>query len=255
VNPWRKLQWFGVFVVAASAFWPTFEYRLHPLGRVATDVVPSAAPDGRFPLVGPRDVPAETLAAAVRAARIDASWWRPLWRARRWYPWYLAGLWALVLLAVRGRAANGSDRVRVAVGGAVWVLTLGLLAFEAAYLKTEYAPFLPGRWGSAEAVGAWLLVAAILLWRRRVDRRLGAVEAVVGAQALLGFVHGLTLPTTVARCWWDGNDAGQVLQAVWADFPPSFWMGMAGFLLVAVPVYLRREPAACARRAAVDSRA
>ena len=115
--------------------------------------------------------------------------------------------------------------------------------FEALYLRTEYLPFAPGALGRVEGFLAWLFVLGLLLYRRPPDRRLGAVEATLAAQALLSFVHALTLPSTMARGWWGTFEAGAVLRTVWTNFPPAFWLGCSGLLLVALPVYLRRTSA------------
>ena len=47
----------------------------------------------------------------------------------------------------------------------------------AVYLDAEYLPLLSGTLGAVESALAWVFVAAILLYRRKGDRHLGAVEA------------------------------------------------------------------------------
>ena len=137
-------------------------------------------------------------------------------------------------------SAPGNRRRRRIVGGSVLLLSVGIIAFEAAYLRAEYAAFLPGTLGRVEVAGAWAFIIALLLYRRAGDRHLGAVEAVIGAQALLGFIHGLTLPATMYRQWLPGRQAGTVFDAVLQNFAPAFWIGLVGLLMMALPVYLRR---------------
>ncbi len=234
----RALVWFGLLLVVVSAFLPTFHFTAYPAVVTAPIAVPASASTVRIHVSGGREVPAQEFGQAVASAVRGPERALPFWRVRRWYPWYLALLWIPALLLVRGRPA--SDRRRRLVGAILWALTLGLLVFEAAYLHAEYNPFLPGVLGKVEGVGAWLFVATILLARRRADRRLGAVEAVVASQALLGFVHALTLPATMARTWMGQHSWSAVSEAVLINFPLSFWLGTLGLLLVAVPTYVRR---------------
>lgn len=227
----QAVLWVGLLLVLGSAFWPTLDVRTYP-GRTGLRLVRTPGPLR----AGLREVPAHTLGTAMVTAVRGPERVRPFWESRRWYPWYLAPLWALALLC----AARPASRRLV---GALMLLTsFGLIAFEAAYLKAEYLAFLPGALGRAEVAGAWLFVILVLLYRRRADRHLGAVEAVCAAQALLGFIHGVTLPATMFRQWLPGNDAGLVLGAVLHNFTPAFWIGMAGMLIMSLSVYLRRAP-------------
>jgi hypothetical protein len=221
----------GVALVLGSAFWPTLDVRAYP-GRTRLRMVATPGALG----AGVREVPAHELGTALVETVRGPDRVRPLWEIRRWYPWFLAPLWALALLLAGGPVG------RRLVGAFVLLLSLGIIALEATYLKAEYLAFLPGALGRAEVAGAWLVVITILLYRRRADRHLGAVEAAVGAQALLGFVHGVTLPATMFRQWLPGNDAGVVLEAILHNFTPAFWIGMAGMLIMSLPVYLRRTP-------------
>jgi len=231
----RTIQWVGVACVITSAFWPTLRM----------DVIPMPPAPSRYALTsglvgGAAEVPAQEIGTAIVEAVRGPERTEPLWEVRRWYPWYLAPLWALALLATLGLAGARASRRRHLVGGLLLLVTGALIAFEAAYLRVEYRAFLPGTWGRIEGVGAWLFVIALLLYRRREDRHLGAVEATVGGQALLGFVHGVTLPATMARAWLPARGVRPVLEAVVQNFRPAFWLGMAGFLLLALPVLLRR---------------
>ena len=247
----RRIQWIGLALLAVTSFWPTFHFTAHPLGTLRVDHPPSEPVDDRFPLAGGRDVPAESLVAAASAATVQATWWEPFWAVRRWYPWFLWPVWALALLLTGGTSRGG--RRRTVIGLGMLLFTLALLAFEAAYLRAEYVAFLPGALGRAEALAAWLLVACLLLWRRASDRHLGALEATVAAHALLGCAHALTLPSTMARQWWGDHGADRVIAAVWANFPPAFWMGLGALALVAAPVYLRRTGDRPAGSPRVDS--
>lgn len=226
----RGLQWAGVLVVLVSAFLPTR----------AQWVVPTH--DGIEPWASAMffrstpEVPAAELAdAAYASLHADAPDGGPLWHTRQWYPWYLALLWCGALAWVA--SAAGARRRRL-VGGLLWGLTLVLLLFEAAYLAEEYEPMLLGR---VEVWIAWLIVAGVLLFRRRGDLALGAVEATIASQALLGFLHAMTLPSTMGRGWVGSYPLASVVEAVWHNFPPAFWLGAGGMLLAALPVYLRRR--------------
>lgn len=226
----RTGQWIGLLVLLGSAFVPTLQLRSFPTEH---GVVPWRA--AAFLTTG-REVPAEVLGHATLDCldgTLDAC---PLWIARRWYPWYLALLWIPALLLVWGRPST--DRRRRVIGGVLWAVSLGLLAFEGFYLYDEYLPLLPGALGRIEGVAAWLFVGALLLYRRPGHRHLGAVEATVAGQALLGFVHALTLPGTMARGWLAAYPAGTVAEAVGHNFPPAFWAGTGAMLLIALPAYL-----------------
>jgi len=230
----QQLQWIGLLTVVVSAFLPTFHFTAYPVSDST-----AAIATVHIHVTGGREVPAQELGQAVAASLRGPERVRPFWLARRWYPWYLALLWIPALLLVRGRPP--ASRRRRLVGATLWAVSLGLLIFEAAYLQAEYNPFLTGFLGRLEGFGAWLFVGSILLWRRRADRRLGAVEAVVASQALLGFVHALTLPATMARTWAGQHAWGSVVEAVAINFPAWFWLGTAGLCLAAVPAYLRRS--------------
>ncbi|MDA1195960.1 MAG: hypothetical protein O2894_12350 [Planctomycetota bacterium] len=222
----RGWQWLGLTLVLVSAFGVTSHFVAYPAASAT-----SAAPTVRVHVAGGSEVPARELSQALVSS---AGFAESLWEARRWYPWYLVVLWIVAL--AWARAKPGRRRL---AGGVLLATSLGLLAFEAAYLHAEYLPFLSGVAGQIEGVCAWLFVAAILLWRRRADRTLGAMEATIASQALLGFVHALTLPATMARGWMEQHDLARVGAAVWVNFPVAFWIGTAGLLLAALPAYLR----------------
>jgi hypothetical protein len=234
VSPFlRRLQWFGLVLFAASAFMPSFPF------QVGTPDVPQFLQPGsqRVVLIGPpgeQRVPAQEVARAVDEAftsERDAFWSR-----RPLYAYVLLPLWVLALLI--GRNA------RRFAGALLWMVTGLLVVLEAMYLKTDYHPFLPGMFGRLETALAWGIVITILVWRRRADRKLGAFEASVGAQALLGLVHGFTLPSTFARDLVGQIPFEDLLRAVGDVFAPGFWIGMAGLFFAALPAYLGRRGAA-----------
>jgi hypothetical protein len=230
----RRIQLAGLALVFLSAFGTGYHYRSHPFAGAAPRVA-EAVPVGFFS-PGTRHVPAERVGAAVAALRGGPREALRFWEIRPWYPYVLAPIWLLCLLG----AAGGGRVRRRRLGAALWALSGGLAVFEAFYLHTDYASFLPGTLGRVEVFLAWAIVVALLVFRRRTDRHLGAVEATVGAQALLAFVHLITLPTTMARPWVVLYDFSAVLHSIFQNFPPAFWLGCAGFLVVALPVYVRR---------------
>ena len=233
----RVLQWLGLVVFLGASFWPAQGPLRHPLG-IGQDLPPRAP---RTPVPGEPpsriDIPASELGAALRADLASGRLGEQLWQARRWYPQGLAPLWILALLAVLG-SADRARRRRVIVGGALLVLALALALLEACYLGVEYLSLLPATFGRVEVLLVWFVVVAILFLRRRGSGGVGAVEAHIGAQALLGFVHMLTLPATQARFWLDKFPLGEVLAAVGTNFRPAFWISCGALLLAAAPAYL-----------------
>lgn len=228
----RIIQMVGIAALAVCAFFPTMRYERHPgIGRLASTHYEISA--GTF-VGGTDQVPSHVLRAAL-AAVVDAPpRYERLWHARAWYPFLLAPIWLLALLLIR---------FRTIVGWALLLLAVGLAVFEAIYLRSDYASFLPPPMGVVEAVAAWIAIVAILFWRRKPDRRIAAVEAAVAAQALLCVAHLLTLPLTMARPWLADYPFGDVAAAVVTNFPPAFWSACAALLVVAVPVYVRRRAA------------
>lgn len=215
------------------------EARLHPvaLERPGRFSASPAWPTGLEP-----DVPLSTLRAAVAHDLIGSGGGSLLWRERRWYPFLLAPLWLAALLLVAGPSVAAASRRR-AVGAGLLAAAVALAAFEAFYLGIEYAPLLPGLLGRAEVVLAWLFVVALLFVRRRADRHLGAVEAHVAAQALLGVAHLLTLPSSQVRVWLGAFPLEAAATAMLTNFRPAFWAGCLLLALSVLPVYLRRLPA------------
>ena len=228
--PVRALQVLG----AAAFFVAGFLVVLH----VTTIPQPANGTSVDFKTFGPprRPIP-ETFAAIEHSAR--ASDPRPAWQQRLWYPWIVAGFWLLAASWARRGA-----RARYQSGAALLVLSLAILVLEAAYLYQDYDPFLPGTAGTVEGCGVFVFVVFLLLYRRPADRRVDALEATIASQAILGFAHLLTLPSTMARPWFAYSSPEAVTQAVLTNFRPPFWIACAALLLASVPVYLsRRRPA------------
>lgn len=227
--PVRLLQVLGLAIVVCSSFGAHFELRARP------GLPPASSVRER------QEVPAAVLGVALKADLAVTSTAQPpgsrLWEARRWYPYLLVPFWALALAW-----AAWKPRARRGVGLALLALTCGLAVLEAFYLAVEYAPLLPEVFGHAEALIAWGIVATVLLWRRAPDRSFAAVEAHVASQALLSWLHFLTLPATQARCWLDRHSVDDVACAVGTNFGAPFWWGIAGLVLLSLPVYLRPAP-------------
>lgn len=185
-------------------------------------------------------VPLGELSRATQAAWIDGDV-EPLWAARLWYPYALAPLWALALL-LGGGAAHGLRRKLA--GGLLVLVTLAIIPIEAAYLSTDYVAFLPPPFGDTEVVVVFVAVLFVLLARRPRDRHLVAVEGHVAAQALLSFLHMLTIPGTFARRWIeDGADAHTAAARLLEAFPLPFVAATAAFLGIAVVGVFGPRPA------------
>lgn len=227
----RRLQWIGIALLLVSAALPAFAWSIgRPFQpgtwvRTAEEVVLVGPP-------GPERAPGLALWRGVRSALggggVDA-----LWVRRPVYAYGLVPLWILGLLLARRR--------RPLAGALLWVLTLGVIGLEAKYLQNDYRPFFPALLGSLETGVAWCVVCALLVYRRPADRQVGAVESTIAAQALLAFVHGLTLPCTYVRDVVGELTVAQLAARVGDAFAPGFWIGMAGFLLVAIPGYVGRR--------------
>ena len=125
------------------------------------------------------------------------------------------------------------------VGWALALVSLGILVLEAAYLYHDYEPFTAGTAGTVEGCLVFALVAAVLLYRRSAHRSVRAVEATIASQALLGFAHLLTLPSTMARPWLAHYSQEAIFRAIGVNFCPPFWIGCSSLVLAAGVVYCR----------------
>lgn len=231
----RSLQFLGLALLAGCAFRPAYHFTAYPLsGHVPQQA--EAAPVG-FYIAGTKQVPAYEVGGALLSALRGPDRGHELWGARPWYPFLLAPLWLLALLLAGPPGDPARRRMRRVVDGALLLLAVGVAIFEACYLATDYVSLMSGALGFAEGMAAWLVILGMLFWRRRRSRHLGAVEAAVAGQALLGFVHLLTLPATMARPWVGLFDLGSVARAIWLNYLPPFWVACAGMLLIAMPVY------------------
>ena len=90
---------------------------------------------------------------------------------------------------------------------------IGVAAFEACYLASDYDGFLPDAFQGVETLAAWAVVCLVLFWRPR--GRGDPVGAAVSAQALLGALHALTFPVQDVRLWSAaGHGASAIGQAL-----------------------------------------
>jgi hypothetical protein len=237
----RFLQWVGLALLAISACLPAFPFRLESPG-LAPHLQPGEA---AIVMIGPPGavrVPADDIVSGMTNWVFEGE--PPaaaLWALRPMYAYALLPIWCLALVLARA--------TRRGAGAALWVVTGALIVLEASYLSSDYLSFAPGGFGRFEMAFVWCVVVATLVYRRRVDRRLDAVGATVGSQALLGLMHGWTLPSTYARDLFFNVPFGTLVERVVAVFAPGFWIGMAGLALVALPGYVgprRYEPAVTA---------
>lgn len=244
----RWLQAVALAVFLATAFLPVHGPTEHPGARASPLGNPRVllAPERQGPVSGAVEVPAalvwqaavQDLAGSYRGSR--------LWEARRWYPYVLAPLWLLALFLARGSGPAARTR-RERVGLFLIGVSVALVVLEAVYLGEEYAVLFPQALGRSEVVIAWLLVVALLTWRRKRDRSLAAVEGHVGSQALLSCVHMLTLPSSEMRPWLGQFPLDDVLATIIANFHAAFWLGSA-CLAVAVAAAYGKAPSRLSER-------
>jgi hypothetical protein len=237
----RSLQALGILLFCVTAFLPVHQYQKHPLHLQVADL--DAQTRITLRPVGQEAVPARELYDALM---LDLGGTAPgcrSWEVRRWYPYALAPFWLWALAWVAGPAAGSTAR-RGRVGAALLTLAVIVAVLEACYLGVEYAALFPSVLGRAEALIVWVLVVGVLFLRRRADRRIAAVEAHVGAQALLSLFHLLTLPSSEARPWVGPYAWSDVCGALATNFRPAFWLACAGVALAAGATYLspRRPP-------------
>ena len=156
-----------------------------------------------------------------------------IWRSRTWYPYLLLPFWivALFLCGIGPRSAR-------AAGVLIFVLTAAILALEFAYVGKDFGGILPADLRPVEVVVAWVVVIAILVWRRH-GRSLFDAEAGVSAQALLCALHGFTFIGNDVRVWIvQGASLGPMVRAVFANYLPAFWVAEAALFVAAAPAYL-----------------
>lgn len=231
-GPTRVLLALGIVLFAATA-WTEVERTCQHLRLVAAS---EALKRPLTALAGEHcgQVPADVIEAEMGAALARRSPLEGAWQARRWYPYALAPVWLAALALAWARPGW-----RRGVGAVLFALGVLVAAFEAIYLSFDYLPLLAFL-GRLEVLAAWLAVVAVLFARRRDDRGLGAVEAHVAAQALLGVLHLLTLPASQARVWLSDYPLADVLSAVTQNFRLPFWSGILALGVAAGAVYLRR---------------
>jgi hypothetical protein len=234
----RWLQVLGIAVFLATAFLPLHCPERHPqlLARFG------GASHVTVTLLGVEDVPARQVYDALRMDLTGSTPGCRTWEVRRWYPFVLAPFWLWALLWAAGPSGGAAAR-RSRAGAVLLTIAVAVAVLEACYLGVEYAALFPNVLGRTETVIAWLVVVAVLFVRRRADRSLGAVEAHVGAQALLSLLHLLTLPSSEARPWLASYAWSDVCAAVGTNFRPGFWLACAGLALASGATYLsRRRP-------------
>lgn len=227
----RRLQWVGLAFVVVSAALPLIGW------QIGTPGLPQALQPGssRIVLVGPPNAvrtPGPEILSAVGEWFDGSPASESLWSRRPIYAYALLPIWIVLLLLARRRPRTA--------GVLGWASIVAVIVLEAAYLKSDYQPFFPAILGNLETGIAWCVVVAMLVWRRAPYRNLGAVEATIAAQALLSFVHGLTLPGMVVRDWYEG-ELSPVVRSVLEEFQAGYWIGMVGFLLIAVTGYVGRR--------------
>ena len=237
----RWFQALGVLVFLATAFLPLHGAKQHPQHLARCRALPGVTVTTA--LAGHESVPAREIYDAVRLDVAGSAAGCATWEVRRWYPFVLAPLWLAALLWVAGPSAAGASR-RSRAGALLLGLAVVVAILEACYLAVEYAALFPAVLGRAETVIAWFVVVGILFLRRRADRGLGAVEAHVGAQALLSLLHLLTLPSSEARAWLGSYELGDVCAAVGTNFRAGFWVACAALATAGGATYLSRRRAA-----------
>jgi hypothetical protein len=220
-RPWgRTVRAVALLVFTATAFLPLHACLASPR--------PGAQPSGGT------YVPARVVADAAR--RPDGGGLRGfVWSTRAVYPYLLAPLWAALLLA----AELAGRRGRRAAGALALALSVGVAAFELAYIRTDYTGVLPRAVLAQEQYVAWGVVV-LLLFGRRPGRGFLEPEAAVSAQALLACFHAFTFPAAdVRRYLAAGHGLGPVLDTLVTNYRPAFVVAVAALAAVALPGYLR----------------
>jgi len=188
----------------------------------------------------PDDVPIAKIAEesfdALRRVDVIGVVWAP----RRWYPYAFVPLWIAALWA----CARGDDEKRRRWAAVLRRASIAALAFEAAYLWSDFNGVGASWLRFPERVVVWFVVGAILFWRPNGRRDEGDIEAHVSAQALLGLCHALTFPLDNVRHWLgDGYSVSSIASALATNYKFGFWLAVAAFAAAALPAYVPRRDA------------
>lgn len=215
----------AALAVIAAGFFPAFAYRVGTPGLVR-----SAQPGPRRVILLPIG---EAAVAPLADMREGAHAWiaggpveSTLWPRRVNYPYALAFVWLIALLVARGR--------RHKIGWLLLGVSACVLVLEWAYLHSDYQPMVFHQSGGAEAWLAWGFVALVLILRPRGRWHPSHVTATVAAQATLGALHMLTLPTTMVRDWIGRRSLGDIVEVISQNFGPGYWYGLTGMFALAV---------------------
>lgn len=215
----------AALAVLAAGLYPAFAYRVGTPGLER-----SAQPGPRrvilLPIGEPAVAPLSDMREGAQAFAAGESLATTLWPRRVNYPYALALLWLIALLVARGRR-HGIGWLLVAVSALVLVL-------EWAYLHSDYQPMVFHQSAGAEAWIAWGFVTLVLVLRPHGRWHPRNVTETVGAQATLGALHMLTLPTTMVRDWIGERSIGEILEVISQNFGPGYWYGLAGMCALAV---------------------
>ncbi len=223
---WRRiLLVLGLLAFTANTFLPAYAFREGAPydehgNRIENERVILFGPPG------PMRVPAGEIVSAIQDLSHDFTPREALWTRRPVYTHLLLPIWVIGLLIARRRPRLANVLLIL--------VTLGMAVLEAFYLSSDYRSFLPGWGGRIETALTYGVVVAVLLYRRKAQRRLNAFEATIGAQALLALMHAATLPASVLREWHGAFPTnGALCEYAFAQFEPGFWIGCAGLALIA----------------------
>ena len=144
-------------------------------------------------------------------------------------------LWILALALAR---IGGKARIAAAV--LAWAGMIGsLAAIGIPVVGGDFLHLFPEPFREVES--AAMLLAAFLLAAARPRHRwdFADVEATVSSNALLGIGAALYWPMHCYLRWTlkEGHSWGPVMASLWENYRIGFWVGLAGLLLVAAPLY------------------
>jgi hypothetical protein len=238
----RESRWAGrVRLVAIAAFAVTLFLPVHRCEARVGHHAAALRADRSLHRRNVVQVPIDEIREHATRGLADGGVVDAVWRARAWYPYLLLPLWLLALFLrwVGGGAAR-------AAGGVIFATTAAILALEFAYVKHDFGGILPRALRPVEVVTAWIVVTAILVWRRH-GRSLFDVEAGISAHALLCALHGFTFIADDLRVWsGEGRAVSAMVAAIARDYLPAFWVAEAALIVAAAPAYLpirARSPA------------